>query len=659
MNARLPLADPVSRIAQAIARSVRPRRAMLVSEWAEKNLRLSTKNSAVPGAFRIARNKPLQEPMDCMSVRSPVQSVVCCFPIQFGKSLIESAVVGYTMTEVGGPLMVCLPGEVSMKKFIAQKLNPLIEETASVQAVLSSVSSRDAKNTQDFKDFEGGQLYIEHAGNPKRLKSTSVRTLLVDEFTEFATSMTSGDDPVAMLDGRLSSFPTTHKAMYVSTPGIKGLCRTTEKFEDSDQRHYHMACPHCGERKAWIWDDLKWRTLHGTANGLMAWLVCPECSAEIDEHHKPAMLTGGSWVAHNPGHPKRGYRINCLYYAPGLGPRWSDLARMWLDAQGDPAKLKTFINDRLAEAWEDPSMRQLKQSLLRDRAEAYDLRVAPMGCCFVTAGVDTQDDRLEVQIVGWGRGMASWTLDYVVLPGDPARPQVWAALTALLNRPIQHAAGVQLRVAAVAIDGRGHRTPFVKQYVVDNQDSDTPVLRVMCIFGAKASNAPVLGRPKWEEIRADGKTEKRGIHTWQVGTVAIKHVLFRRIGADADIEEVADRMVHFSDQLEDKFFAGILSETFDPRLNRYVKKRSARNEPLDTWGYAYAAAHHPELRLHRYTRADWAEAEARIGEAKPEASTEKISSQPEQPALDKKAVEPSTARAQRRVSKSSYLSRRT
>mgnify|MGYP000676876507 CR=1 FL=1 len=35
------------------------------------------------------------------------------------------------------------------------------------------------------------------------------------------------------------------------------------------------------------------------------------------------------------------------------------------------------------------------------------------------------------------------------------------------------------------------------------------------------------------------------------------------------------------------------------------KKRGARNEPLDTWGYAYAATHHPELRLHRLTRADW------------------------------------------------------
>jgi phage terminase large subunit GpA-like protein len=135
----------------------------------------------------------------------------------------------------------------------------------------------------------------------------------------------------------------------------------------------------------------------------------------------------------------------------------------------------------------------------------------------------------------------------------------------------------------------------------------------MCIFGAKANNAPVLGRPKWEDINTQGKTEKRGIHTYQVGTVAAKHWLFRRMGADADLER-EDRLVHFSDQLKDidGFFPGLVSETYDPKTNRFIKKRGARNEPLDCWVYAYAAAHHPELHLHRFTRAEWAAAEARI-----------------------------------------------
>jgi phage terminase large subunit GpA-like protein len=654
MGSRAPFYDMLRPAKQfvlfAIARALRPRPPTTVSAWAESNMRLSSKQTAAPGRFRIDRNPALQEPMDCMSARSAVSEVVCCFPIQFGKSTIETAVIGYSMTENPGPIMACLPGEVSMKKFIVQKINPLVEETPVVREVLTATVSRDARNTQDFKDFAGGQLYIEHAGNPKRLKSTSVKILLVDEFTEFAASMQSGDDPVELLRGRTSAFPAVSKAMYVSTPGIKGLCRTTEKLEASDHRRRYLPCPHCGELHAYEWPDLHWSLSPQTGRVARAWLVCPECGCEIEEHYKPAMLAAGRWISENPGHPVRGYRANCLYYPIGLGPRWPELAQMWLDAQGDPAKLKTFINDRLAEAWEDPSLRALKQNLLAERAEPYDLRVAPLGVCYITAGIDTQDDRLEVHLIGWGRGMASWTLDYVVLPGDPARPEVWAALTALLNRPIQHAGGAKLRVAAAAVDGRGHRTPFVKAWALANQDSVDPVQRPMVIFGAKANNAPVLGRPKWEDIKSDGKTEKRGLHTWQVGTVAAKHWLFRRLGADADLER-EQRLVHFSDQLDKPFFAGMVAETFDPKTNRYLKKRGARNEPLDTYVYAYAAAHHPELHLHRLTRAEWTEAEARLarnGANQPAAEGAPATGQPAAPAAP-------SAQVRRRTAKSTYL----
>ena len=61
------------------------------------------------------------------------------------------------------------------------------------------------------------------------------------------------------------------------------------------------------------------------------------------------------------------------------------------------------------------------------------------------------------------------------------------------------------------------------------------------------------------------------------------------------------------------YFAGLVSERYNPVKNRFEKMRgAARNEPLDTWVYAYVAAHHPELRLHRRSKADWDAAEARL-----------------------------------------------
>jgi phage terminase large subunit GpA-like protein len=589
-----PYADPLPAIAQAIARALAPRKPLTVSQWADIERRLSSKGSAEPGRWRTDRNPPLREPMDCMSARSTAKDVVLKFPIQFGKTEVAVNATGYTMDHNPGPVMVTLPGEVSMHKWVAQKLNPMIEETPAVRQTLTSTDSRNGSNRREFKDFAGGQLYIEHAGSPSRLKSTTVRTLIVDELDEFAANLQGGDDPVEMLNGRTSAFPATYKRLYISTPQIRGLSRIDALYEKSDQRRYQVPCPHCGEEQPLEWSGLRW----GPGGTGVAY-VCRECGAIIDEHHKTHMIAAGRWVPENPGAKIRGYHINALYYQIGLGPRWADLVEMWLDAQNDPARLKTFINDRLAEAWEDPAMRAVKHNIIADRAERYPLRTAPAGVLAITAGVDTQDNRLAVQIVGWGRGLSFWVIDYIELPGDPADDAVWKALAELLNKGVQHESGATLDVQATCIDAGGHRTEAVKAFVRDRR-----IRRPLAIFGAVPNNAPVISKGKMQDIDWRGRYDKRGVLIQHVGTVGIKHTLYARLSTDAD-KTPDQRLGHFSDELPKEYFAGLVSESYNPSKNRFEKKRGARNEPLDTFVYAYAATHHPELRLHRATKADW------------------------------------------------------
>jgi len=585
----------------AIARALAPRPALTVSEWADKERRLSSKGSAMAGQWVTAANPPMREPMDCLSVHSTVRETVLMWPIQFGKTECAINTLGYVMAHDPGPVMVCLPGEVSMNKWVAQKLNPMVDESPAVKHALTSVSSRDSANTRTFKDFSGGQLYMEHAGSPSRLKSTTVRTMIVDEVDEFANNLNGGDDPLEMLKGRTSAFPATSKSLYISSPQIKGFSRIEQLWLKSDQRHYHVPCPHCGHMQ-----HLQWSGLHWTPDAKQCWYVCQECGANIDEHHKTQMIRDGQWVPDNPGAKIRGYHINCLYYQFGLGPRWLDLVETWRDVQNEPARLKTFLNDRLAEPWEDAAMRNVKHNAIADRADSYPLRVAPNGVLVITAGVDTQDNRLAVHITGWGRGLAFWTLDYVELSGDPASDEVWAALTELLNTPILHASGATMRVESVAIDAGGHRTEAVKAYVRDRRTK-----RPLAIFGAVPNNAPVLSKGKLHDVDWKGRSDKRGVMVHHVGTVGIKHWLYSRLSTDAD-KPADQRLTHFTDQLPGEYFPGLVSETYDPRKNRFVNRRGARNEPLDTWVYSYAAAHHPEVRLHRLTRADWDRIEATI-----------------------------------------------
>lgn len=585
-----------ARALRAFARAVAPRKRMLVSDWADKHRVLSTKGSNLAGQWRTSRNPPLKEPMDACTTRSGVRELVLMFPIQFGKTEVEVNVLGYLMTQSPGPIMVCLPGEVSMDKWINQKLNPLIAESKAVQECLISTYSRDARNAKTFKDFAGGQLYIEHAGSPSRLKSTSVKYLLVDELDEFANNLKGGDDPLEMLEGRTSAFPNAGLRVYISSPQIKGRSRIEEKFLAGDQRRRHVPCPHCGHMQYLEWAGLKWADDFSSA-----WYVCQENGCCIEEHHKTDMIAQGQWIPGNPNPTPgvRSYTVNCLYYQFGLGPTWAELARMWVNAQNDPARLKTFVNDRLAETWEDASMRAVRHNAIAERAEAYALREAPVGVLYVTAGVDTQDNRLEVTLTGWGRGMAFWVLDHHELPGDPADPATFAALTEYLNKPIQRQDGVILRVEATAQDMGGHRTEDVKHWV-----RQALVRRPMAIQGAIQNNAPILGKPRMLDVTYKGVTDKKGVRVYYVGTVAAKNWLFGRLSVDAE-RPADERMTHFSHELEPSYYQGLTSETYNPAKNRYEKKRGARNEPLDTWVYSYAAAHHPELRLHRMRAVDW------------------------------------------------------
>jgi phage terminase large subunit GpA-like protein len=607
-------------IAAAIARAIAPRKPLTVSQWAEAERSLSSKESPVEGQWITDRNPLLREPMDCLSRGSGVHDITIMFPIQFGKTMIEINALGYTMDHDPCPIMVVLPDDITKDAWTLQKFNPMIENTPAVQRSLTTQNSRDSANQRAFKDFAGGQLFIEHGKTASRLALRTAKRVLVDELDKFVSALPSGEDPLELLKGRTSAYPTSYQRCYIGSPGIKGISRLDELYENSDQRTYHGACPHCGHEQPFTWQGLLW-----TPDRQQCWYVCRENGCMIEEFEKTQMIARGRWIPKFPQIKARGYQANCLYYPIGMGPRWLDLVHMWLDAQGDLAKMQVFVQERLAETWENAATRNVKAKNVAERAEPYRLKVAPRGVLVVVCGVDCQDNRLPFHLVGIGRGprpgtLRFWTLDYDELPGDPSEDYVWNLLTDRINQPIECEGGGILRCEATAIDMMGHKTEAVKAFVRRNV-----IRRPMAIYGAKQNNAVPLARPKLQDINWRGQVDKRGVKTWPVGTVAIKDLLFGMLAADGDPEkigddgrskvprELADRFVHFSNELPDAFFKGIVSEVFNPKTNRYEKRKGgARNEPLDTWVYAYAAACHPELRLPRRTKIDWDVAEGRL-----------------------------------------------
>ncbi|QKJ67474.1 phage terminase large subunit family protein [Deefgea piscis] len=587
---------------RAARRAVRPKQFITVSEWADQNRKLSSEGSAEHGEWKTSRTPYLREIMDALSEDSPVREVWFQKSSQVGGTEAGSNWLGYIMAHAKGPVGVIMPTEKALKDWFSQKFDPMAEQTPAVRDVLASRSNKGGDNSAERKKFVGGILYAKTAGSTTDLKSTSLRYALADEVDEYDWSTLQGD-PVELLKVRLTTFH-DRKMFGVSSPTIKDASKIEEKFEGGDQRRYMLACPHCGERQYLRWGQVQWRRLGEYVR--QAWYVCEHNGCIIEEHEKTAMLAGGVWQAHNPSAPYRSYHINAIYSPVGLGLSWVELANEWIAAQGLPEKLMVFMNTRLGETWADRS-HDLKPNTLLARAEPYDLRTIPIGCVALTAGVDTQDDRLEIQIRGWGRDSKSWVIDYHILYGNPAEESLWDSLAEYLNgAEFVNAWGKIMRLEASAIDTGGHHTHMVYQFVRSQR-----VRRPMAIKGANTTGRAILSKPTQQDVNWKGQTIKKGVQLYTVGGDTAKHWLYARLNADTDKPADA-RLEHFSHELEAKWYDGLVSEAFNPKKNRWEIKKGKRNEPLDTAVYALAASHHPELHIHKWKQFDWDKREAML-----------------------------------------------
>ena len=412
----------------ACERAIRPRPKLTVSEWADKHRILSQEGSAEPGEWRTSRTPYLREIMDQLSEHSRARKVVFKKSSQVGGTEVGSNFLGYVIAHAKGPVAVVMPTEKSLQDWMSQKFEPMARETPAVRDALATRSNRSADYSASRKRFVGGILYAKSSGSTADLKAASLRYGVADEVDEWVWATPQGD-PLGMFAVRFTTFHDS-KLYIPSSPTLKDASRIDEEYEGGDQRRYRVPCPHCEHAQPLQWGNLRWTAPVGRARHVEhAWYVCAECGAEIEEHHKGLMLELGRWVPENEDAPYPSYHINALYSPAGLGLSWAELATEWIEAQLDPAKLMRFVNTRLGESWADRS-RDIKHAALQARAEPVPRRSIPVGCLILTAGVDVQDDRLELQILGWGHqagALRCWVVEYHVLPGRLSVKDLWEA----------------------------------------------------------------------------------------------------------------------------------------------------------------------------------------------------------------------------------------
>jgi phage terminase large subunit GpA-like protein len=203
-----------------------------------------------------------------------------------------------------------------------------------------------------------------------------------------------------------------------------------------------------------------------------------------------------------------------------------------------------------------------------------------------------------VLLLGHGEGGEEWIIDYIEIDGDPTRPDEWKRLDAYLTEPIVNAHGVPMRVSAACVDA-GYLQDDVLAYTRTRETRG-----IHGIKGASTPGKPIMGRPTKVDLNWRGSTVRNGAKLWLVGEDTAKTRLLHILTQDRKAIAPSDRRLHFSEGLDESFFSMFAAEVWDPNKRRWVKVRQ-RNEALDCYCYASAAAHHPRLRIPRWGPAQW------------------------------------------------------
>lgn len=563
-------ATTLDRIAAGARHTLRPPSKLSISEWAEANLMLSAEDSSEPGRYRCDRASYQRGILDALA-EPQCEGVVVMSSAQVGKTLIAKAIIGYFVDQDPSPILMIQPTLDMAETFSKDRLAPMVRDTPCLRGKIADPKARDSGNTILHKRFAGGHLTIVGANSAAGLASRPIRVLICDEVDRYPPSAGTEGDPVNLGRARTKTF-WNRRIVVMSTPGDEDTSRIEPAWLASDQRHFLVPCHACDAMQRLQWSSVTWVD----DDPATARYACSECGSLWDDGERVDALQDGEWIADFPGRTTAGFHLNELY-SPFRKLR--EIVADFLSAKARPETLRTWVNTSMGETW--------KRQDEGDKVEAHELTAriesytrAPEGVLLITLVIDVQDDRLELEFIGWGEGEESWGIEHKVLRGDVGSEAFWLRADDELGRTFEREDGSVLTVSGCAIDSGGH---FTKQVYTWAGKHRGRVYAVKGIGGAGKPLVEVSKRP----------LEQHGIRLHMVGTDTAKELfLMSRV----KLTEPGPGYCHwpagcgypsnYFDQLTAE--RRVVTYSHGRPVHRWVCKKGDRNEALDIRVYALA-----------------------------------------------------------------------
>jgi len=583
-------------------RTMRTPEPLRCDQWIERHFYLSPEASYEEGPMRLYA---FQRGIAQLMGNEEIEELWFRKSARVGYTKLLVAATQYAIEHRRRNVAIWLPSDEARDRLTKQDIDPAIRDNPAIRRIFPWFEKKAKQNTLALKQFVGAALHLLGGKAAKNFRAISVDVAVLDELDAFDQNIEREGPPVA-LAWRRAEGSNFKKLIVGSSPALRGISMIEPGEESCEVRlRWHIPCPHCGHEQPLQWGGadadygFKWegRTYAEAASTIH--YRCEACKGSITEQQcRDQAAKAGRWMAedgsiwldedtglfrNDKGDVVDTPRRIGIHVWSAMNDRvpWSKIVGEWLDAQRNRENLQSFVNLTLGETWEEEGVTNFDYEVLhRTRREHYEAEV-PEGVVAITFGVDTQDDRFEIQWDGWGAYEERWSLDYQVINGDPSKPTVWQRLREVLQRQFRKADGTLHDPILGCMDYGGHYSREVAEL-----SRDIGVFYLIPIVGSAQHNKPIVNWPK--------KRGKYGAYLVTVGTDTGKTLMQRRML----IDEPGPGFWHWprTDAFGKEYFKQLTAEEMRPkhtpsgrRMVWQMRKGRTRNEPWDCSNYSLAA----------------------------------------------------------------------
>lgn len=568
---------------------LRPKPKLTGAEYANSVFKLSPESSSEAGQITL---HPYQEEIiNCMTDQH-TEFVTVNKSARVGYSIMLNIAVAYFIEHDPCSILFAQPSDDEAYGYATDSIEPMIRDNAGVLKAVSTkpITGKAKKEKTVKKLYAGGILEVVGAHSPKNFRRRTVRVAIGDEINGWVIGAGNEGDQIKLMTKRTNDFY-NRKVIIGSTPTIMGKSRIATEYELGDKRKRHLPCPHCGEYHVLEFKNLKYELDEdGYVIQDSVGFACPHCGSIYDQRHHRSMDEKGKWIASAPYRGHASFHV-WAGYSYSAKSSWYHIAREYEEAKKDPIKMQPFVNTVLGEDYEDITNTITPENLMKKREE-YEYEV-PQKVRVLTMGVDTQNDRLEWEVVGWGAGHESWKIDRGIIYGDPAQQAVWNELETIIeNNEYEHPEG-KMKIYGTGIDSGGSRT--INVYAFTNPRLHK---RIYALKGSNTIDAPEVTR----RINKDVNHKFYGTTFFMVGVNRIKDMVWTGLAMDSPNKWY----IHFprKPMYDKEYFAQITAEYKNDKGRWETRIKGARNEAFDISVYNFAVLRIAGIDLDRLEKAN-------------------------------------------------------